>query len=233
MRRLLREPLVHFTLLGATLFALYRWVGPRPRDRIVLSPAFIEGLRQDARARTGRLPTAAEEQTLVQRFVEEEMLYREALSLGLDRGDVIVRRRLVQKMEQLTRREPGEPSDAELQRYLQLHRDRYDVPERVSLHHTFSGPFLAGNQFIGKSQAELAGIFGAEAARALMTMPARKWLPLRSKYGEHQVYIDERTPARAAVADERVRNDWLEERRSHPDPEALAQLRARYKVERQ
>jgi peptidyl-prolyl cis-trans isomerase C len=229
-----REPLVHFILLGTALFGLYRWVGPRPRDRIVLTPSFVAGLREEARARTGRLPTPAEEQTLIDRFVDEEMLYREALTLGLDRGDVIVRRRLVQKMEQLTRRTPGEPDEAELRRYLELHRDRYDVPERLTLHHVFSQgkPFLAGDRFVGKSQAELAGIFGADAARAMMAMPEGQWTPVRSRYGEHLVFVEEHRPARAATADERVRNDWLEERRSHPDPEALAQLRAHYTVER-
>jgi peptidyl-prolyl cis-trans isomerase C len=251
--RLRNEPLVHFTVLGLALFGLYRWVAPRPRERIVLSSAFVAGLREDARARNGRLPTPSEEKQLIDRFVEEEMLYREALSLGLDRGDVIVRRRLVQKMELLSRRTPAEPDEAELARYLQQHRDRYDLPARVTLHHVFYGDaaatvdsaatlgndwekqgraFLAGNRFSRRSQKELAGIFGESAAAQLMSLPVGRWSPLRSRYGAHLVYVDERLPAEAAAVDARVRNDWLEERRAHPDPEALASLRAHYTVER-
>jgi hypothetical protein len=253
MPRWAREPLLHFTVAGALLCAGYRLLGPRPRDRIVVSGAFVAGLREEARTRTGRLPTEAEEEELLQRFLDEEMLHREALALGLDRGDVIVRRRPVQKMELLARRTPAEPGPAELQRYLERHRDRYDLPPRVSLRHVFAGdgdvaplerallggadweklglPFLGGRRFSRKSQKELASLFGPEAARAAMSLPDGVWSPLRSRYGLHLVQIEERLPA-DRVADERVRNDWLEEQRNRPDPEALASVRAHYRVER-
>src|SRR6476469_6919771 len=100
MKRWYREPLVQMALAGAVLFALYRWVSPpRPGQRIEVSAEVVRGLRADHARRTGAAPTAAEEQALVRRYVENEALYREALALTLDRGDVIVRRRLVQKME--------------------------------------------------------------------------------------------------------------------------------------
>src|SRR5207248_607365 len=79
--------------------------------------------------RNGALPTGSEEAALIQRYIDNEVLYREALALGLDRGDIIVRRRLVQKMEFLTEGlDPlPEPTDAELQAYLDAHAERYVV----------------------------------------------------------------------------------------------------------
>ena len=103
LRRWLKEPLLHFAVLGAALVGLHRWVAPPSLGRqIVLSAPLIHGLRQDHLRRNGALPTASEEAALVQRYIDNEVLYREALALGLDRGDIIVRRRLVQKMEFLT-----------------------------------------------------------------------------------------------------------------------------------
>jgi peptidyl-prolyl cis-trans isomerase C len=132
---------LHFIVLGAAVFALHRAVAPPvPGKRIVLSESVIRGLRQDHLRRYGTLPTPVEEAALIQRFIDDEILYREALALGLDRGDIIVRRRLVQKMEFLTEdMEPiPEPRDAELQAYLDTHADRYAVADRVAMTHVFA-----------------------------------------------------------------------------------------------
>jgi len=135
-----REPLVHFVLLGAVVFSVNHWVAPpRPGNRIVVSEAILRGLRQEHLRQNGALPTAEEEAALIQRFVDNEILYREAMAQGLDRGDIIVRRRLVQKMEfVLEGEEPvPAPSDTELHAYLQGHAERYAVAQRVALMHVF------------------------------------------------------------------------------------------------
>lgn len=140
--RWLKEPLLHFAILGAALVALHRWVAPPSLGRqIVLSASVINGLRQDHLRRNGALPTASEEAALIQRYIDNEVLYREALALGLDRGDIIVRRRLVQKMEFLTEGlEPlPAPSDGELQAYLDAHAAHYAVEDRVTLTQVFAG----------------------------------------------------------------------------------------------
>jgi len=87
----------------------------------------------------GTEPTPAEDAAIVDRFVDDEVLYREALAMGLDRGDIIVRRRLLQKMEFLLDglHPVTEPSDAELEAYLGAHADRYRTPARISLTHVF------------------------------------------------------------------------------------------------
>lgn len=140
VRRWLREPLLHFVVLGVALFALHRWVAPPGAGRrIVLSDEVIHGLRQDHLRRYGSLPNADEQTAIIQQFVDNEVLYREALALGLDRGDIVVRRRLVQKMEFLTEDlEPiPEPTDAVLQAYLDAHAEHYAIAARVALAHVF------------------------------------------------------------------------------------------------
>jgi hypothetical protein len=139
--RLLREPLVHFVVLGALIFGAAEW---RATDRgddvvIMLGPEELAGLHADHERRTGQPPTPHDEQALIDRFVEDEMLYREALALGLDRGDVIVRRRLLQKMEfLLDARADLEPPTAEDLRALRDARpDRYRAPARIDLQHVF------------------------------------------------------------------------------------------------
>jgi len=137
-----REPLLHFVVLGALVFGVYRWVAPSaPSKRIVLSPSLISGLRQDHLRRSGALPTDEEERALIEQFLDTEVLYREALALGLDRGDIIVRRRLVQKMEFLTEGvDPiAEPMEQELIAYRETHADRYAIPAQVTMTHVFVG----------------------------------------------------------------------------------------------
>ena len=97
--RLLREPLVHFFVLAVLLLAVQqRFLKPASRQRIVVSPEVVRGLRQDFLRRTGGDPAPAEAAALLERYLDNEVLYREALAQGLDRGDIIVRRRLIQKM---------------------------------------------------------------------------------------------------------------------------------------
>jgi hypothetical protein len=139
-RALLRKPWVRFLLLGAALLALHRLVAPRPPGRrIDVDSALVDGLRQEQRRRTGALPTADEERALVQRYVDSEVLYREALAQGLDRGDLIVRRRLVQKMEFLLEADADgrEPSDEALRALLGDEAARFSRPARLTLEHVF------------------------------------------------------------------------------------------------
>ncbi len=204
-RGLLRQPFLHFAVLGAVLFALHQWVAPRPREQIVVSSSLVERLRQDHLRRTGAVPTAEEEAALVQHYVDDEVLIREAVALGLDRGDVIVRRRLAQKMEFLLDSEAAPAQDADLRRYLQSHRQRYAIPPRVSLRHVFvsserhgaesasvavelrrrllagedasrlGDPFLRGGELPPRSEAELAAIFGDAFAARVMRLPVGEW----------------------------------------------------------
>ncbi len=137
--RFFKEPLVHFIALGAALFALHRAVAPpAPSRTIAVTPAVLAGLRQEQARRTGATPAEADVPAILERWIDDEVKYREALALGLDRGDVIVRRRLLQKMDFLLgARTPVAPDDQELSRYKDQHQARYRDSSRRSLVQVF------------------------------------------------------------------------------------------------
>ena len=174
MRRLLREPLLHFLVGGALLFALYGIVADDPYqapDRIVVDEERVASLASTFERTWLRAPTRGELDGLVQEFVNEEVLYREGLALGLDRDDGVIRRRLRHKMEFLHTglAEREEPSEAELAAFLSANRERFQEPARLSLRHVFVRPDagteaartraneILGKLVAGESLAETGG----------------------------------------------------------------------------
>jgi len=144
MTKLLREPFLHFLLLGAGLFALHEWrERTRPAaaapSRIEVDANVIERLRAGYQRQFNHAPDEAELQGLVATHIREEVLYREALAMGLDRDDTIVRRRLAQKMEFLTHDMVGaaEPVESELKAYFEKEAARYSKPARLSFRHVY------------------------------------------------------------------------------------------------
>jgi len=119
---------------------------PRASQEIVVAPDTVAGMREDFKRRTGRMPSATDEKSMIEAYVADEILVREALALGLDRGDVVVRRRLMQKMEFLLENtEPvPDPTDAELEAFVAAHSDRYATPARVTFTHVFVSSERAG-----------------------------------------------------------------------------------------
>lgn len=224
-----RDPLFHFAMIGALLYGGYLWWGPDPAHTIVVSDRAVEGMTAEIRKRTGRDPSAEEIDAAIDRYVGEEVLYREALALNLDQGDVIVRRRLIQKVEFLTEdlAAPHEPTEGELQMYWEQHPAEYRKPARYSFRHVFvdrsrhaapekaaallgeslSGgvrkgdPFLRGDLFVQQTEVQIADIFGPGFARELTSVePGSRWAgPLASAYGLHWVLLTERIPETQAV----------------------------------
>lgn len=142
---LLREPAVQFVILGVVLFGGWRLAGGAARtdaERITVSAARVDQLAASFRMTWQRPPTRQELDGLVREFVKEEVYYREALALGFDRDDEVVRRRLRQKIELLTVdvAEAVEPTRAELQAFLDAHPDRFRLEPSLSFRHIyFSG----------------------------------------------------------------------------------------------
>jgi hypothetical protein len=131
MRKLIREPLFHFLLLGAVIFFIAgrsRSVAVPSGKKIVVTQSQIESIVVGFSRTWMRPPTKEELQGLVSDYVRDEVLYREARTMGLDQDDVIVRRRMRQKfeflVEDMTAR-TGPPSDQELEAYLRQHADKY------------------------------------------------------------------------------------------------------------
>ncbi len=143
MRRMLREPLVHFLALGALLFAgyglLHRNAEPAAA-RIVISQGQLASMMESFTLTRQRAPTREEWEGLIRARVREEVYYRAALALGLDKDDLIIRRRLQQKMEFISddNAAPAPPTDAQLNAYLQAHPDAF----RTEWHYSFRQVYL-------------------------------------------------------------------------------------------
>jgi len=206
--RLLREPLFHFLIIGSLLFVLFSMVSgpaPAPVNTIVITPERVTQLAAGFEAVRKRPPTDDELRVLVDSFVREEVYYREALALGLERDDTIIRRRLQQKMEFLTDTgaELIEPKAGELEEYYQANVVRFQQPPAIALTQVFLGKnpdpdqiaealdalrsdneadlsrwsqvTLLPPQLRLSTSTEIDGMFGAGFFDGLMQIPEKYW----------------------------------------------------------
>ena len=144
LMRLLREQLFHFIAIGGLIFALYGAVddaGEAPADVIVIVPERIDQLATEFSAVWKRKPTDDELDALIDEEVRAEVYYREALALGLDRNDAIVRRRMRQKMEFLldTGAYLQEPEESELDAYFAANQEFYRTKPRLAFEQIYLG----------------------------------------------------------------------------------------------
>lgn len=186
LTRILREPLLHFVVLGALLFGLYFAVNggstiasTQQEKQIQVSAADVEFLQTTWEQQWGRSPTPNELQKLVDNYVRDEILYREALALDLDERDIIVRRRLVQKMQFLVQDVAPlpEPSDELLQAYLTEHAARYAVPGKVSFQQMYFSRELRGDRTDTDAVEMLAQLQADPELAALRGTGDRSMLP--------------------------------------------------------
>lgn len=144
--KIFREPLLHFIILGGALFLLYFSVNndPLPQNprSIVVDEITLNRLSQTFQRTWMRPPTEEEFSGLVEAHIKEEILYREGLALGLDKDDLIIRRRMQQKFEFLNADlvELSPPTEAERQAYLDRHSDKYRQPASISFKQVFIKP---------------------------------------------------------------------------------------------
>jgi hypothetical protein len=169
MRKLIREPLFHFLLLGAVIF----FIAERSRSivvpsgkKIVVTQSQIESIVVGFSRTWMRPPTQEELQGLVSDYVRDEVLYREARTLGLDQDDVIVRRRMRQKFEFLVEdmaARTGPPSDQELEAYLRQHADKYSEEPSFGFEQIFFSRAKRGASAEAEATAMLARLRGKSA----------------------------------------------------------------------
>jgi len=132
---LLREPLFHFLLLGGALYLLYAGFGNNfsttSQKQIIVDDARLSLLAQRFQRTWMRPPTRTELAGLADDFVKDKIIYREALALGLDKDDLVIRRRMRQEMEFLNAdMYEQQPTDSQLQAYLHAHPDDFRQPGR-------------------------------------------------------------------------------------------------------
>jgi len=170
LRKLIREPLFHFLLLGAVIFFIAgrsRSVGVSFGEKIVVTQSQIESIGVGFSRTWMRPPTQEEMQGLVDDYIREEVLYREAKAMGLDQDDVIVRRRMRQKFEFLSEdrvARSGPPSELELEEYFRQYVDKYREEPRFTFEHIFFNGEKHGKSAEADAKAVLARLTGKNGA---------------------------------------------------------------------
>lgn len=144
-RRTRREPLVHFLALGALIFLVAHLVEQGRADalrRIVVDDQLESRILQLQQTQSGITPTPDQLAQLVENYIDDEVMYREALRMGLDRDDEIVRRRLIQKVQFLQRdlTVSSAPTGEELRAYFDTHAQRFASPAAVEFDQLYFGP---------------------------------------------------------------------------------------------
>jgi hypothetical protein len=173
IRRFLREPLLHFLLIGAALFVLYgalnRGRSDAPRD-IVISEARVAAIAENFATVWMRPPTPAELKGLIDDYVAEEVYYREAIAMGLDQDDTVIRRRLRQKMEFISDgiADSVEPTDAQLQSFLEQNAAKFAQPAEL----TFTQVYLSAERRGDRVRADAEKLLAELQASAGAADPA-------------------------------------------------------------
>ncbi len=167
LKRWLREPLLHFLLIGAVLFGIYAYlqhgrIGVASSHQIVLTLDDIRQLDIYWVAQWHRQPTPQELAAMIEDRVREEVLYREGLAMGLDKDDEIVKRRMAQKMQFLSEDVAAahEPSTDELKAWFDRNKDKFALPSRYSFRHLYFSPDKRGKnaqEDAAKALAKIAG----------------------------------------------------------------------------
>jgi len=242
IRGWMRSPLLHFLLIGAVLFMLYSLVSPprpaAPGSRIELTGDDLKQIEMVWTAKWQRPPTPAEWRGLIDSKVREEVLYREALAMGLDQDDVIIR------------------------------RAQFSLPARATFCHIYFSPDVRGmraeavaaraltalpagttcnssaalgdrfpdqNYYGERTPEEVANVFGTQFSQSLFRLKPGSWQgPVESGFGWHLVLIDALTPARIPAIGEvdrsRVQSAWLDSQREESKRKAFDAMRAKYEV---
>ncbi|HVH56613.1 MAG TPA: peptidylprolyl isomerase [Vicinamibacterales bacterium] len=148
IRKLLGEPLLHFLLIGIALFGAYRWVSPGDSGgrRIVITQGVVDDLVTQHVAARGREPSTTELNHLIESYARDEILYREGVRLGLERDDIVVKRRVRQKIEMMAEEGASTraPTDAELSAYLTANQARFVQPAILTFEQVFLGQPTSG-----------------------------------------------------------------------------------------
>jgi hypothetical protein len=156
-------------VLGAGLFLLFGMVGDSddaPTDRIVVSAGQVAQLTEAFTRTWQRPPTGEELEGLIEDHIREEVYYREAMAMGLDRDDIIVRRRMRQKLEFVTDDLVAtvDPTEEQLETYFGEHADAFRVPSRLSFRQIYFNRDRRGEQAAPEAESLLARLNGANSA---------------------------------------------------------------------
>ncbi len=253
----LREPLLHFAVLAGLIFGADRILHPPSNsDRVItvsseLRRQLIAGFDEDQQIK----PTQEQLQKLIDFYVATEILFREGKSMGLDRGDDMIKARVAHKLQLLifSDIDVGRPSEEQLAEWFAKHRDRFDVPEKFDFYLAAAASeqearddvarIAAGNEpealqetaraFQGRPAANLIASFGEAFVKQLETLPRGQWQAVQSSEGWHVARVDGVSAAAPANL-EQVRSSVVEAWRTEATRlralDAVEKLKANYTV---
>jgi len=235
LSRLVREPLVHFLIAGAVIFSIYHKLNSGPSEheaatQIVLSKDEIFQLTK-AMLAEGTYPTKQQLNDLIEQRVSEEILFREALALGLHKNDDAVRRRVADKMEFLIGDMTGlkEPGTSELKAIFDRNPDRFAIPPRVSFRQIYfpadkpgargralaaleeiasssiaaAGPCTSQEACTERTTEEIAKEYGVDFEKAVLQLSTGTWQgPVWSVHGWHLVFVRSIEPSHVQTFEE-------------------------------
>jgi peptidyl-prolyl cis-trans isomerase C len=197
IKRWFREPLLHFLLIGAALFAIYYYInrgriGIEPSKQIIVSLDDLRVMETYFESQWHRPPTPAEFQAMVEDKIREEVLYREGLAMGLDKDDTIVKRRMAQKMQFLAEDVAAahEPSTDELKAWFDKNSQKFALPSRYSFRHLYFSPDKRGKKAQGDAADALARIAGQPENSSFAASVGDRFM--------FQDYYGDRTPSAIA-----------------------------------
>jgi hypothetical protein len=256
-KNLLREPLLHFTIIGALLFAADTVLHPPAKDEKVITvsraqhQSFIDSFDEDKE----RTPSEAELQKMIDSWVASEILYREGKALGVDRGDDMIRDRIAYKLQLLIfdQIHLPQPTEQDLRNWFEKNRARFDEPERVGFYITPATDEATARRqlediraeretdelrnqtraILGRPVDSIGPAFGENFRAALLTLAEGEWTTAQSKDGWHVDRLDSRRPGEPADfnnnRDEALRL-WRAEETRLRAWEAVNRLKASYAV---
>ncbi len=231
MKKLLKEPLLHFLVIGALLFLVFGVLNPSQKENeIVIDDALVSELAAKWELTRDRQPTFEEVHGLIGQYIEQEVLYQEALAMNLDHNDEIVKRRLAQKMEFLSDglAESLQPTSEILQDYYEKRKSNYQKPPVYTMELVYfsnddqikstndalvalktQNPQVLGenislpSKYSEQNATIIARDYGSNFVKALDSIPINKWAgPLVSGYGIHLVNISKKEASRYYSYDE-------------------------------
>ena len=256
---LLREPLLHFILFGALVFGVdHALQAQRGNPQVItVSPAVEREARSIFQSAMGRAPSAAELQVMRERWVDNEVLYREGLALRVDQGDTTIRERVIFKALNVMQANLTLPEidEAGLQAWFVKHRVNYDEPERYDfLEAVVSGKPNAGalKQFVdalntgsasdaesglrvfkARPRSNLVLSYGEPFTQALDQLAPGQWRALDSKDGVRVVRLERKTAGAPATYDSvkgRIYADWKDATLQQLRTDAVRDLGKKYTV---
>ena len=255
----LREPLLHFVVLGGVVFGIdHVFVGKADDPHTIIVGADVDSeARETFQAARGRAPNAEELEALHRVWLDNEVLYREGLALQVDKGDPAIRERVIFKALSVIDSNVHLPAadDQVLRAWFDSHHDKYDEPARydfeeaalagenseaavrefvTALSSGVPGDAKAGLRvFKGRPQASLVESYGLEFVKALAAAPPNTWQPLRTRDGWRAMRLDAITPAKPAVFEALrgvVLHDWTDATAAEQRTAIVRALAKKYKI---